>query len=245
MWPLVIMGSGEWNINSINTHTCPFFSSFTEVSVVDRSCSCHFTSVNWTCYTFAHVAAKIRPNSVSSPAQISSAQTQSVGAEGKVLSDFTTDSRSERAWRERQSVACSLVRRGCDTNTQHSHDTEAASRKLRMAVQLQLPRPVWIYMRHRSPREPFALYCWLFLKWQSLSSNSVAEHGTRSMFNRQVTDRDVIGKAASNEPVKDSHRVIIRGLQLGLAPLTLQELLLRHALSGRTKTFLDIQSFNH
>lgn len=115
-----------------HTNTHLFFSSFTEVSVVDRSCSCHFTRVNWTRYTFAHVAAKIRPNSVSSPAQISSAQTQSVGAEGKVLSDFTTDSRSERAWRGRQSVACSLVRRGCDTNTQHSHDTEAASRKLRI-----------------------------------------------------------------------------------------------------------------
>lgn len=55
----------------------------------------------------------------------------------------------------------------------------------------------------------------------SLSSNSVAEHGIRSMFNRQVSDRDVIRKAASNEPVKCSHRAIIRGLQLGLAPLTL------------------------
>lgn len=107
------------------------------------------------------------------------------------------------------------------STAQHSHDTAAASRKLRMAVRLQSPRAVGIYIRHRSPREPSALYCSLFFKWQTLSSNSVAERSIQSMFNRQVTDGDVIGKAVSNEPVRRSYRAFIRGLLLGLAPLTL------------------------
>ncbi len=53
----------------------------------------------------------------------------------------------------------------------------------------------------------------------------MAEHSVQSMFNRQVTDGDVIGKAVSNEPVKHSHRAIIRGLLLGLGPLTLRSAL--------------------
>lgn len=140
---------------------------------------------------------------------------------GRVLLDFTSDSRSEQAWRESLNMANSSLRQDCNTNTQRSHDTAAASRKLRMAVQLQSPLAGGIYMRHRSGREPFGLYCQLFFKWQTLSSNREGERCIQSMLNRQVTDRDVIGKAVSNEPVKHSHRAIIRGLPLGLAPLTL------------------------
>lgn len=131
---------------------------------------------------------------------------------------------SERGERERErlSVACSSVRQGCDTPTHSTVTTRGPHPgNYTWPLSFNCSRPVGIYMRYRSAHEPFALYCWLFLKWQSLSSNSVAEHGIRSMFNRQVTDRDVIGKAASNEPVKHSHRAIIRGLQLGPAPLTL------------------------
>lgn len=111
--------------------------------------------------------------------------------------------------------------RAATTNTKHSTVTTrwwgvgvtAASRKLRTAVWLWLLHPVGIHMRHRSP---FPLQCRLFLKWQNLSSNSVEKHGIQSMFNRQITHRHVIKKAASYEPVKHSHRAIIRGLRLGL-----------------------------
>lgn len=166
---------------------------------------------------------EIRADSASSTARISSPQPQRVWAEGKVLSDFTTDSRSEQAWRESLIVASSSLRHDCNSNTaQQSHDTAAASRKLRMAARLQsLPcgwKSIWDM---RSSHEPLALYCSLFLKWQSLSRNSVAEHGIQSALRGQVTDEDVIGKALSNEPVKQSHRAIITGLLMGLTPLTL------------------------
>lgn len=105
------------------------------------------------------------------------------------------------------------------------------------------PESIWDTGRQN---EPFGFYCQLFVKWQTLSRNSVAEQSIQSMFNRQVADGDVIGKAGSNEPGKQSHRAIIRGLLEALAPLTswntLEPPLSRCDFSLEAVTFLPIQS---
>lgn len=134
---------------------------------------------------------------------------------GAVPSDFTTDSRSERAWRGVWPVSWCI--RPASTNACHSTITTQGPHPGNYAWLLSLNCPVqlksiWGIVRGMSLMRFIA---------RSFSNDKVFPVTVWSMFNRQVSDRDVIRKAASNEPVKCSHRAIIRGLQLGLAPLTL------------------------
>lgn len=220
---------------------------------VTKSVTFSRAEFKWTCYTSAHVAVRIRPNSASSTAQISSAQKEQgwggVRDGGGVLSDFTADSRAERAWTE--SPMCPIPHRigDCNANSQPGAVTTRGPLPGNYAwpFSFNRHRAVGIHMRHRSPHEPLALYCWLFFKWQPLSRNNADGRGAQSVLNRQVTDRDVIGKAVSNEPAKRSGRAITGGLLQGLAPLTLgktsQEPVLWCDLSLGAETFLDILSF--
>lgn len=142
-------------------------------------------------------------------------------SEWEVPSDFTTDSRSERAWRGVWPVPQCV--RPANTNTRHSTVTTQGPHPGNYAWPLSFNCPVqlesiWDIGRGMSRMRFIACY---FSNDKAFPVRSVAEHSIQSMFNRQVSDRDVIGKAASNEPVKHSHRAIIGGLQLGLAPLTL------------------------
>lgn len=76
-------------------------------------------------------------------------------------------------------------------------------------------------MRHRSQYEAFPFIASHFSDDKPYPE-TVAEQSSQSIFNRQVTDEDVIGMAVSNEPVKHSRRAMMRGLSQGLGPLTLE-----------------------
>lgn len=201
----------------------------------------------WSCCTSARVAVKIRPKSPSSKAQISSAQTQPVWAGGKSFQISQLIAVSERAWRGSPNLGRSLAVSGLQ------RQRTAQSRRRSCIQEITRGRSASVApcgretMRHRLLHEPLGLYCRLFFKWQTICSNSAAERSIHSVFNRQVTDGDVIGKAVSNGPVKASHRAIIRGLLQGLAPLTLgntsREPLTPCDLSVRAQTFFSILSF--